>query len=488
MRVIRRPAGGLFSAASRLGLLILLFAAPAAAWEPEYYGVEYQQWTDSNSLGDIVSLYAVKIDSRKLMAVNWNGYTAFWVTPESYTWPGGTAVLHRTSDWAEAYGLEIAVNGTYMDLATSNAWGPTVSGGAEWVHENSYCWASSIVFGIESPGEFVDTPHFKYWLVEPPTTALSAFPWAVNVHSSYPRLVENGAAIHPIDDWDGERTPRTAVGISEDNRYVYIVVVDSGERCVRNGMGQERLADVLAALDASPGIHNAFGFDGGGSSALYTGNRGVVNAAGAQECVERAVINHMGVQVPSLNVEWTADAIPATMTAGVTYDVTLTGRNPFGPWSWTDDPSADVDNLAIAGGHTELFHVAGDWLSENRVKGVERWVNPGESYDFAFKLKAPDAPGTYLTAFHMVRESFSWYGGEIFTKEVRVVEPVPDEAAAETPPEPQPDAPEPVLDAADTGPDAGDLASDDASRPDDAGETHPDEEEAQGGCGCRTVH
>ena len=94
-----------------------------------------------------------------------------------------------------------------------------------------------------------------------------------------------------------------------------------------------------------------------------------------------------------------SNTIPDVMIAGMSYPVTITVRNDgTSPWSesslyrlgamYDNDPFASTRQL-IASGVT---------------------VQPGQTYSFAFTMKAPNAPRRYLTDWEMVNDGAGWFG------------------------------------------------------------------------------
>lgn len=97
--------------------------------------------------------------------------------------------------------------------------------------------------------------------------------------------VEDGLVI-------GGRHPRTAVGISTDNRYLIMAVVDG--RGFSVGATHPEMADIMLAL----GAHNAMMLDGGGSSsmALATPQRPAISLANTpSDGAQRRIINALAV-------------------------------------------------------------------------------------------------------------------------------------------------------------------------------------------------
>ena len=76
-----------------------------------------------------------------------------------------------------------------------------------------------------------------------------------------PLLVRGGNALKPVDSEE----PRTCIGISEDGKTVYILVVDGRRYEYSYGMTLSELALCMKAI----GAYTAINLDGGGSSTFY---------------------------------------------------------------------------------------------------------------------------------------------------------------------------------------------------------------------------
>src|SRR6202008_3874686 len=98
----------------------------------------------------------------------------------------------------------------------------------------------------------------------------------VQVMGGFPRIVTNGtntASTNVISeggtiDQDTTHNPHTAVGTSQDERFLYMVVVDGRTSAARYGMSLTELGDLMKYL----GAYNAVNLDGGGSSTLVANN------------------------------------------------------------------------------------------------------------------------------------------------------------------------------------------------------------------------
>lgn len=112
-------------------------------------------------------------------------------------------------------------------------------------------------------------------------------------------LVSKGQKVAGLDAQ--QRQPRTAVGINQNGRYVYLVVVDGREEA-SEGASFSELADLLI----SHGVYTAINLDGGGSSTMVI--EGVnkqprlLNTPVNENTVgkERAVANHLGISLKKL--------------------------------------------------------------------------------------------------------------------------------------------------------------------------------------------
>ena len=114
--------------------------------------------------------------------------------------------------------------------------------------------------------------------------------WASVVGGNDARLILNGTvqsfSAHNVYT---ENTPRTAVGLSEDNQILFLLAVDQGDS---GGTRWKNVANFLK----DRGAWNAIMFDGGGSTTMVVdGHR--VNRLKNGTSTERVVANHFAVLV-----------------------------------------------------------------------------------------------------------------------------------------------------------------------------------------------
>jgi hypothetical protein len=107
-------------------------------------------------------------------------------------------------------------------------------------------------------------------------------------------------------------------------------------------------------------------------------------------------------------------SVPATMTAGQGYDVTITMRNT-GTTTWTPEAG---------------FKLGAQNPQDNLTWGISRAAipaafSPGSEATFQFRVTAPTAPGMHNFQWRMVQEFVEWFGQ--FTPNVAVTVPEPAE-------------------------------------------------------------
>jgi len=106
-------------------------------------------------------------------------------------------------------------------------------------------------------------------------------------------LVVNGVIPEKFTHEITGRHPRTAVGVSEDGKTIYMVVVD-GRQSHSIGMTMQELAQLMLEI----GAYNALAMDGGGSSTLASrepGTESIVVQNKPSDGVQRKIPNAIGI-------------------------------------------------------------------------------------------------------------------------------------------------------------------------------------------------
>lgn len=186
----------------------------------------------------------------------------------------------KTSSWASDVGATVAINGAFFSYDDYDAIGWSIGDGQTWPTAVDYDHYTAIAFDEWAQAEIFDAD-----VPLPPDD----FAWREMVPGD-PLLVDDGVVVQE-DCYSHfcDRHPRTAVGLTEDEQTVLLVVVD-GRSDVADGMTRLELADLMVEL----GAHRAMNLDGGGSSTLWIDGLGVVNEP--SDGSERVVSSHLGFQ------------------------------------------------------------------------------------------------------------------------------------------------------------------------------------------------
>ncbi|HJQ35881.1 MAG TPA: phosphodiester glycosidase family protein [Thermoanaerobaculia bacterium] len=118
-------------------------------------------------------------------------------------------------------------------------------------------------------------------------------PWMEAIVSGWPMLVKSctpltASQLPGSDGFTRTPHPRTAVGVSKDGTTMYFVVADGR----RDGVPGMTLARLARFMSDELGACAAMNLDGGGSSAMWVGDRIISKPS---DGVEREVANHLAV-------------------------------------------------------------------------------------------------------------------------------------------------------------------------------------------------
>lgn len=171
----------------------------------------------------------------------------------------------KTSDAAINTRATAAINGSYFN---------TTKGGSTVFFKKNGEVINYTVDGFtpyrENAGFAVDGDR-QVSILKRPSSGWTASQ-ATTLLASGPLLLDNKEIVKQVQQaFNTNRHPRTAVGITEDNKLIAVVV--DGRSAQSNGMTIHELSVVMKAL----GCVDAMNLDGGGSSTMWVKNRGVVN-------------------------------------------------------------------------------------------------------------------------------------------------------------------------------------------------------------------
>ncbi len=225
--------------------------------------------------------------------------------------------LRSVSSWAQDVGADIAINGDFYKSGPVRVYGRAIGDGVPWpdvqtgvdpAYNAEWYWNHYGWIGVGH--DRLDFAHTRWTQRNrAPTTGwapgdVAAAPpeGTLALVSGFPQLVFDGetyACSSPTaSDCFSDRSdmrsrhPRSAMGISEDEEELLLVVAD-GRTSSASGLYGAELADLMGQL----GAWQAFNIDGGGSSQLWVRGEGTVNNASGNNSGGglRGVANHIGV-------------------------------------------------------------------------------------------------------------------------------------------------------------------------------------------------
>ena len=290
----------------------LLLAAPAAAatrtsTSTPYPGVVHEEWSE----GTIPALiHVVRVD-----------LTSAEITVRATREDDRGRTV---SAFAAGVGAQIAING---DLFAPAGYVPD-----GLAMGDSAPWSSTTDDGTSALFRFGKVANRTDGLIIVPESvvALGDLPsFVTGVIGGRPMLVRAGQAVTSFDCADSGaiaclRAPRTAIGLSDDNRRLWLVVVD-GWQAGSTGMTAAELAGFLR----DRGVRDAIALDGGGASAMVIANQGGL-VSSPSDGVQRPVANHLGIVF---------GAQPPGTLLGKVRDSSLTGPDIAGVRVTLDDGS-----------------------------------------------------------------------------------------------------------------------------------------------------
>lgn len=186
----------------------------------------------------------------------------------------GRNVTQKTSEIAESVNAVLAINGDYYGAQEKG-----------YVIRNGELYRDT---AIENQEDLVIYEDGSFGIInESDVTAQELIEkGAVQTLSFGPALVQNGKITVSQNEEVGQAmasNPRTAIGIIDDNHYVF--VVSDGRTSESEGLSLYELAELMDSL----GAETAYNLDGGGSSTMYFNGSVVNNPTGGMGSNERSV-------------------------------------------------------------------------------------------------------------------------------------------------------------------------------------------------------
>ncbi|RMF48733.1 MAG: phosphodiester glycosidase family protein [Anaerolineae bacterium] len=193
-----------------------------------------------------------------------------------------------TSQFVREFGVQIAINGDGFTPWGGRGFWDTYPRPGDRIAPIGFAASQGVVYSQDTDSEptVYFGPNNQVGFEQPVGRVTNAL-------SGNAVLVRQGKALPQADE---APAPRTALGVSGNGRYLYLVVVDGRQAGYSEGM----TLDELAALFVELGAQNAINLDGGGSSTLVRAGRlgpVVMNSPihRGRPGWERPVGNHLGV-------------------------------------------------------------------------------------------------------------------------------------------------------------------------------------------------
>jgi hypothetical protein len=246
-------------------------------WKPFFRGVEIcRAWTDSPRL---MKIYAVRVDLHE-PAVR------FLVTPSNGQAPGECGA-RTTSEFLREFGCQVAINGSVFGKPFAKQKGDpldviglSLSKGKVYSRSNVY-------------GALLIDKNNNCRIDAAPVDTRDAY----NGLSGFRILLREGENLGSNKNLH----PRSVVGISRDQRYLIMMVIDGRQHGYSESATTAEAAEWIRRL----GAYNALNLDGGGSTTLVVeGNNGqpqILNRPSGR--YERHVANHLGVYADPLRTK-----------------------------------------------------------------------------------------------------------------------------------------------------------------------------------------
>jgi len=351
-------------------------------WIPIFKGVDHSVGTNTPGDGDFPSMFVVHALRIDLTDPDIRLFT----TPRiaDYSADSREAGGLTVKDFLRNNQLQAAINANFFDPqeyylpagTPMDIFGLAISQGVVVSAQERSEPSAAIVFDAANHGTIIHTN----W---PPTNTAGLF---TAVCGTYP-LVVNGTNIGyrylSISDFIHEQNPRTAFGLSQDGRYLFLVTIDGRQEGYSDGSYDYETAGWLLLL----GAHNGINMDGGGSTTLVvegsTGNPVELNksSAVADSGRERTVGSHFGIFAkPVTGFINDVVALPDDTAATITWSTIRpsTTQVEYGPTASFTNASAFQSGLVT--NHTALLTRltpnTGYYFRAASTVGTNQYVSP----------------------------------------------------------------------------------------------------------------
>lgn len=266
------------------------------AWVPIFKGVDYAVGTNSpggSGFPERQAVFVVRVDLtdpdiQLFSSPRITNYVAGRRETAGYTVP----------DFLATNRLQVAINANEFDPPTyylpagtpMDIYGLSICQGTVVSAQERAADAASVMFTTNNQPTIVHTN----W---PPASTAGVYTAVSGVYSILYEGINTGYRFRGSSEFIHELQPRTAIGISQDKRYLYLLVIDGRQPGYSDGAYDYETAAWLLLV----GAYNGVNLDGGGSTVLAiqdsTGRPVALNhsSAVADSGRQRTVGSHFGL-------------------------------------------------------------------------------------------------------------------------------------------------------------------------------------------------
>jgi hypothetical protein len=280
---------------------IFTSAITISSWQPIFNGVDQATGAGTTLDGRLQKMVAIRIDL-------YDDDIIFFATPSNGSDPLDTT-RQTASQFMATSGVQVGINANFYVPSGSyaNLDGVSISQGnivspAENLYSRLNVDAGALLIRQDNTATFLANIN--------ETTNLTGYWTAIE---SWPFVLKTGVNLGDPSVVSANINPRSAVGLSLDNRYLFLMTIDGRQPGYSEGATAQETGVWLVLL----GSHNGIILDGGGSTHLwisqYNGGTYPLNSPSEN----RAVGNHLGVYAAPLpSIPYTENCIYADFENG----------------------------------------------------------------------------------------------------------------------------------------------------------------------------
>jgi hypothetical protein len=252
-------------------------------WQPIFQGVEHA--TGETDTPRLQKVNAVRVDLH-------NPDISLIATPGNGASPGDTTRQTGPAFMA-AHGVQVGINGQYIDLATGYPYGDLFGLSISEGTTVSPAQDLNALIGV-NPGTLLVTQDNQAHIQQTfPSTDLTGVWTAIE---SWAYLLVNGVNTGDPRIIPGNVEPRSALGLSQDGRYLILMTIDGRQAGYSEGATSYEESEWLQRF----GAYNGINLDGGGSTHLLISEPGGSTTTLNSPTENRAVGNHLGIYAAPL--------------------------------------------------------------------------------------------------------------------------------------------------------------------------------------------